>query len=149
MNQRWVAFFRIAVGIFFLTQGLNKLEWLNSSEMLKTNLDRYAINAQPVTLWYHHYVARPGVEAWSRLIPTGEILIGVSLLLGLLTRSSLIAALLLVVNFQLANGKIFSMEFFSDPHAFLLLASLVLLFVSKSNSVLALDASSKKKKAKK
>jgi uncharacterized membrane protein YphA (DoxX/SURF4 family) len=149
MNQRWTAFFRIAVGIFFLTQGLNKLEWLNSSEILKTNLERYAVNAHPVSLWYQHYVARPGVEAWSRLIPTGEIMIGVSLILGLLTRSSLIAAILLIINFHLTNGKFFSTEFLSDPHALLLMSSLILLYVSKSNSVFALDSASRKRKIKK
>jgi thiosulfate dehydrogenase (quinone) large subunit len=148
MNQRWIAFFRIAVGLFFLAQGLNKLEWLSSSEFLKTNLARYAVAAHPATAWYHHYVAQPGVEAWARLIPTGEILIGVSLILGLLTRTSLIAGLLLVVNYHITNGKLFSVEFFSDPHALLLVASLLLLLFSNAASTLALDGTKRPRKKK-
>lgn len=148
MNQRWIAFFRIAVGIFFLSQGLTKLEWLSSSEFLKTNLERFALNAHPVTLWYHHYIAQPGIEAWTRLIPTGEILLGVSLILGLLTRTSLIAALALVVNYHITNGKLFSTQFFSDPHALLLLASLLMLLKSNASAVFALDATKRKGKKK-
>jgi uncharacterized membrane protein YphA (DoxX/SURF4 family) len=146
MNQRWIAFFRIAVGIFFLSQGLNKLDWLTSSEFLKTNLERFAVNANPVTLWYHHYIARPGIEAWTRLIPTGEILLGISLLLGLMTRTSLIAALALVVNYHIANGRILSTQFFSDPNALLLLASLLMLLMTNANAVFAIDATKRKGK---
>ena len=148
MNQRWIAFFRIAVGVFFLSQGLNKLDWLTSSEFLRTNLDRFAVNGQPVTLWYHHYIAQPGIEAWTRLIPTGEILLGVSLILGLMTRTSLIAALVLVVNYHITNGRIFSTQFFSEPHALLLCASLLMLLMSNAGAVLALDATKKRGKKK-
>ena len=148
MNQRWIAFFRIAVGIFFLSQGLTKLEWLSSSEFLKTNLERFAVNANPVTLWYHHYIAQPGIEAWTRLIPTGEILLGVSLILGLMTRTSLIAALALVVNYHIVNGKIFSLQFFSDPHALLLCTSLLMLLMSNASAMFALDATKRKRKKK-
>jgi uncharacterized membrane protein YphA (DoxX/SURF4 family) len=148
MNQRWIAFFRIAVGIFFLSQGLTKLEWLSSSEFLKTNLERFAVNANPVTISYHHYIAQPGIEAWTRLIPTGEILLGVSLILGLMTRTSLIAALGLVANYHITNGKLFSTQFFSDPHALLLLASLLMLLKSNASAVFALDATKRKGKKK-
>ncbi|MCX6137801.1 MAG: DoxX family protein [Ignavibacteriales bacterium] len=148
MNPRWIAFFRIAVGIFFLAQGLNKLEWLNSSEFLKTNLERYAVNAPPVTQWYQLHVAQPGIEAWTRLIPTGEILIGVSLILGLLTKASLWSALALVVNYHITTGKVFSLQFFSDPYALLLAGSLILLLSSNPSSALALDAAKRPGKKK-
>ena len=149
MNQKWAAFFRIAIGLFFLAQGLNKLDWYSSSELLRTSLDRYAQNPPALTSFYQTHVAYPGIEAWSRMIPTGEMLIGVALLLGLLTQPTLIIAMVMVINFHLANGNLFSTQFFYNPYALVLLAALIILFVSRSGSAFAIDASSRKKVSKK
>jgi thiosulfate dehydrogenase [quinone] large subunit len=149
MNQKWAAFFRIAIGLFFLAQGLNKLEWYSSSEFLRTSLDRYAQSPPVLTSFYQQHVAYPGIEAWSRMIPTGEMLIGVALILGLLTQPTLIIAMMLVLNFHLANGNLFSTQFFSNPYALVLLSSLVVLFFSKSEDVFAVDASTRKLGSKK
>ncbi len=148
MNQKWIAFLRIVIGLFFLAQGLNKLEWYTSSEFLRTSLDRYSLNAPPATFWYQKHVAYPGIEAWSRMIPTGEMLIGVALVLGLLTRATLISALALVVNFHLANGSLFSFSFFSNPYALVVLSCLLFLLASKAGSVFAIDGSARKKTSK-
>jgi DoxX. len=148
MNQKWIAFLRIAIGIFFLAQGLNKLEWYTSSEFLRTSLDRYAQNATSATLWYQRHVAYPGIEAWSRIIPTGEMLIGVALVLGLLTRPALIIATALVVNYHLTNGSLFSATFFSNPYALVLLSCLLFLVASKAGNIFALDGSARKKSPK-
>ena len=149
MNQKWAAFFRIAIGLFFLAQGLNKLEWYSSSEFLRTSLDRYAVSPPALTSFYQTHVAYPGIEAWSRMIPTGEMLIGVALILGLLTQPTLIIAILLVLNLHLANGNLFSTQFISNPFALVLLSSLIVLFFSKSGSVFGIDASTRKKGSKK
>ncbi len=149
MNQKWAAFFRIAIGLFFLAQGLNKLEWYSSSEFLRTSLDRYAQSPPALTSFYQKHVAYPGIEAWSRMIPAGEMLIGVALMLGLLTQPTLIIAMLLVLNFHLTNGNLFSTQFFSNPYALVLLSSLVVLFFSKSGSAFAIDASTRKRGSKK
>jgi thiosulfate dehydrogenase [quinone] large subunit len=149
MNQKWAVFFRIAIGLFFLAQGLNKLEWYSSSEFLRTSLDRYAQSPPALTSFYQKHLAYPGIEAWSRMIPTGEILIGVALILGLLIQPTLIIAVLLVLNFHIANGNLFSTQFFSNPYALVLLSSLVVLFYSKSGSAFAIDASTRKRGSKK
>ena len=146
MNAKWVGFLRIVVGIFFISQGLNKLEWYSTSEFLKTSLDRYSLNAHPITLWYQDHVAKPGVEAWARLIPTGELLIGVGLVLGLLVRPTLIITLLLVINFHVANGGLFSRTFFVSPYAMLLLASLVFLIFNNAGGAFALEKRVARKK---
>ena len=145
MPQRWIAFLRIIVGLFFLGQGFNKLDWYPSSEFLRTSLDRYAQNAPPLTAWYQIHVAYPGIEVWSRMIPTGEMLIGIALVLGLLTVPTLIIALALVVNYHLANGALFSNHLIADPYGLLLIANLIVLTASNSGSTLALDASRRKK----
>ena len=149
MNTRWVAILRITVGIFFLAQGLHKLDWLNSSEFLKLNVDRYAQGAHPAAIWYQDHVAKPGIEAWARLIPIGEMLIGVSLILGLLTQTTLIIATALVVNFHIANGIFFTVGFFSNPYALLLIVTLIVLWFLNSAAVWAIDGSSRKRKMKK
>lgn len=146
MHQKWIAFLRIAVGVFFLAQGLNKLQWYSSSEFLRTNLDRYSQSPPAISGWYQQHVAYPGIEAWSRMIPTGEMLIGIALVIGLLTRPTLIIATILVLNFHLANGNLFSTAFFSNPYALLLLSCLVVLLFSKAGSVFAVDASTRRKK---
>jgi len=148
MNQKWVAFLRIVIGLFFLAQGLNKLDWYTSSEFLRTSLDRYSQNAPSATVWYQKHVAYPGIEAWSRMIPTGEMLIGVALVLGLLTRATLISAIILVVNFYLTNGSLFSLSFFSNPYSFLVLSCLVFLLASRAGSVFAIDGSPRRKTSK-
>ena len=145
MNQRWIAFLRIVVGLFFLGQGINKLDWYATSEFLRTSVDRYAQNAPTVTAWYQNHVAYPGIEVWTRMIPTGEMLIGVALILGLLTLPTLIIALALVINYLLANGTLFSISLISNPFGLLLLSSLVVLIASKAGSTLALDSRVRKK----
>ncbi len=149
MNQKWAAFFRIAIGLFFLAQGLNKLDWYSSSEFLRTSLDRYAQSPPALSSFYQKHIAYPGIEAWSRMIPTGEMLIGVALILGLLTQPTLIIALLLVLNYHLTNGNLFSTQFFFNPYALVLLSSLVVIFFSKSGSTFAIDASTRKRGSKK
>lgn len=148
MNQKLVAFLRIAVGLFFLAQGLNKLEWYSSSEFLRTNLDRYSQNAPLLTSWYQKHVAYPGIEVWSRMIPTGEMLIGAALMVGLLTQPTLIIAVVLVLNYHLANGNVFSTAFFSNPYALVLLSCLVVLLFSKAGSVFAMGSLTRKRRPK-
>ena len=145
MQQRWIAFLRIIVGLFFLGQGINKADWYASSEFLRTSLDRYAQNAPPLTAWYQVHVAYPGIEVWSRMIPTGEMLIGIALVLGLLTFPTLIITLALVINYHLANGTLFSNGLISNPFGLLLIANLIVLLACNAGGTLALDASRKKK----
>jgi thiosulfate dehydrogenase [quinone] large subunit len=140
MNQKLVPFLRIAVGLFFLAQGLNKLEWYSSSEFLRTTIDRYSQSAPPLSSWYQKHVAYPGIEAWSRMIPTGEMLIGVALMVGLLTQPTLIITLVLVLNYHIANGNLFSTALFSNPYALVLLSCLVVLLFSKAGNVFAMDS---------
>lgn len=145
MNHRWIAFLRIVVGIFFLGQGLNKLDWYASTEFLRTSLDRYSLNAPSITVWYQTHVAYPGIEAWSRMMPTGEMLIGAALILGLLTRPTLIIAIALVINYYLTSGTLFSPTFVTNPFALLLLSNLFVLLALNAGSVFALDASRRHK----
>jgi hypothetical protein len=77
------------------------------------------------------------------------MLIGVALILGLLTQPTLLIAMLLVLNFHLTNGNLFSTQFISNPYALVLLSSLVVLFFLKSGSAFAIDASTRKKGSKK
>jgi thiosulfate dehydrogenase [quinone] large subunit len=145
MNQKWVAFLRIAIGFFFIAQGLNKLDWYTTSEFLRTSLDRYSQNPPSLSLWYQQHVAYPGIEAWSRMIPTGEMLIGIALVLGLLTRATLIIATALVVNYQLTSGTLFAFSFFSNPYALVVLACLLFLLASRAESAFSIDGSARKK----
>ena len=145
MNLKWVAFLRIVIGVFFIAQGLNKLDWYTSSEFLRTSLDRYSQNPPAATFWYQKHVAYPGIEAWSRMIPTGEMLIGIALVLGLLTRPALITAIALLINYHLTNGSLFSSAFLSNPYALVILSCLLFLLASKAGSVFAVDGTARRR----
>jgi thiosulfate dehydrogenase [quinone] large subunit len=103
------------------------------------SLDRYAFEAHRVTQWYLTSVAVPGVETWARLIPMGEMAIGVALILGLLTLPTLIVSSLLVINYQIATGTLFSPAFFFSPYALLLLSTILILMFSKAGDRFSLD----------
>jgi thiosulfate dehydrogenase [quinone] large subunit len=146
MNQKWIIFLRVVVGIFFVGEGLSKLEWYSSSEFLKLDIDRFAQNAPAASAWYQRHIAYPGIEAWARLIPTGEMLIGIALIIGLLTLPALIIAFVLVLNFNFTNGVLFSWRFFSNPYALLLLSCLLVLMNGKAGNFFALDTMGRKRK---
>ncbi len=132
MNSRWAAVLRIAVGIFFLAEGLGKLDWYGDSGRLRAMLERSAQGAAAPSLWYQEHVAKPGVELWARIIPTGELLIAAGLILGILARPATIIAFFMVLNFHLTNGTLFRTSFFSTPSAWLLLVCLVVIYFTRA-----------------
>ena len=133
VNPLHVAILRIVVGIFFFSQSMGKTGWLSSSESLLSSLNRYLeTTATLLNRWYLEGVAIPYVDLWSQLIFLGELAIGISLILGIVTRISVPVAILLVINFHFTNGTLFRWDFFRSPYALLLLGCLALIFVTKA-----------------
>jgi len=133
---------RLAVGILFLHLGYTKVQngWLSSSGRLQKSLANYEQNAPPVSRWFIHNVAQPGVEVWSRCIAVGELALGVSLVLGLLVRLSTLVGMIVVFIFHLANGTLFSLGFFGNPWAILVLPLLLVLSMTRAGRRWGLDA---------
>lgn len=133
---------RLAVGIFFLYLGYTKIQngWLLSSERLEKSLTNFERNAPAVSKWYIEHVGKPGVHLWSKLIALGETALGVSLILGFLVRLSTLAGIIMVFNFHLTNGTLFSLSFFGNPWASLLITTLLVLHMTRAGKKWGLDA---------
>ena len=59
----------LAVGLFFLFNGLDKRTWLFDSSLLDERLREWLENAAPSVRWYIETLATPGVPLFARLVP--------------------------------------------------------------------------------
>ncbi len=141
---------RLAVAILFIHLGYTKISsgWLSNSEPLKKSLVNFEQNAPSATKWYLDNVAKPGVDLWSKLIPLGETALGISLLLGLLVRLSTFVGILMVLNFHLTIGTLLSLNFFGSAWAIPLVASLIVLNLTKAGRGYGVDSLLAKRKSK-
>ena len=138
-----VLLIRLAVGLLFLFIGIGKIKegWLTSNERLNKSLISYNDNAHGIQKTYLEKVAIPLSAVWSPLIALGETALGISLLIGLLTRASTMTGLLMVLVFHLTNGNLFSFtDFCESPWALLLSICLLFLFLTRCGYRWGLDA---------
>ncbi|MCC7124252.1 MAG: DoxX family protein [Acidobacteria bacterium] len=109
-----LALLRIALGVFFLFEGLGKLGWFASSGVLISSLNTWLKDAHPVSRVYIETVCLPGVEVFARLVPLGELATGLALILGVFARPAAAVALLMVLNFHVASGALFKYSFMTN-----------------------------------
>jgi uncharacterized membrane protein YphA (DoxX/SURF4 family) len=133
---------RLAIAGLFLHLGIDKYRegWLASPEHLASSLNNYHQRASGMQLIYLDNVALPYVNLWSRLIMLGEFAVGVSLALGLLVRFSSAIAIFMVASFHAANGNLYTLSLFGSPWAALLIAGLVVTFLSCAGRWAGIDA---------
>src|SRR5438132_11090776 len=79
-----LAILRIAIGVFFTFEAIGKFGWLTSSSHLAAQLTDWSAAAAPgsVSAWYLHRIALPGAPYFARLVPLGEFISGLALLVG-------------------------------------------------------------------
>ena len=133
---------RLAIAGLFLSIGLNKYRegWLTTSEHLVGSLSEYEQHAGGAQLTYLQQVAIPYAGIWSKCIVAGECLLGASLLLGFLVRSTAAFGLFMVLNFHAATGNLFSLNFFGSPWAAPLVAALLVLMLTRAGRWAGIDA---------
>jgi uncharacterized membrane protein YphA (DoxX/SURF4 family) len=102
------------LGLFFLSQGSNKLAWLLDSGILGERLHTWMRGAAPGVRWYIETIAVPGVPIFARLVPVAELSTGLALLVGFWPRLAAGLAFVMVLNFHFALGNFFA------PREFLL-----------------------------
>jgi thiosulfate dehydrogenase [quinone] large subunit len=112
----WLAFIRIGVGLAMLSNGINKLgvkieggqpaaNWFTAPP-LRGILDG-AIKSPAVDPLYRGFLesaALPNAETFAALVTIGELLVGLSLTLGLLTRLGGFGGAFLHLNYMLMKG---------------------------------------------
>ena len=142
-SDYYVLFLRLSVGILFLLIGIDKLQngWLTSNEHLNKSLYSYNDNAHGIQKTYLEKVAIPLSSVWSPLIALGETALGISLIIGLLSRLSTMLGFIMVLNFHFTNGNLFSFrDFCESPWALVLVMCLLFLFLTRSGYRWGLDA---------
>jgi len=138
-NAQWgLVAARIALGIFFLFEGWDKLPWLTHPEQLTQILVRWAEAAGPLSKWYVDAIAIPGAPVFARLTFLGEVAAGLALLLGFWTRVTAVITFLLVLNIHLAHDTLLQYSFLSKGDGLPVLGGLLALAIGGSSLPLSL-----------
>jgi thiosulfate dehydrogenase (quinone) large subunit len=118
---------RIWLGIQWIEAGWHKMvDGFDAGGFLQGALAKAQGDHPAVQGWYANFLegfALPNVKLFNVLIPWGEVLIGVGLIVGIATVPALIAAAFMNLNFLLAGTV--------STNPILLTAQIILLFVGK------------------
>ena len=76
----------IALGVFLIFMGLDKVGWLMDSGPLVSRLQEWRESAPPMARWYLDTIAIPGAPVFARLVLVGELSAGAALLCGIKVR---------------------------------------------------------------
>jgi uncharacterized membrane protein YphA (DoxX/SURF4 family) len=118
---------RLCLGVFFVFMALRKLGWFASAAELREQLTGWAESAPALSRAYIESVCLPGVAVFARLVPLGEISVGVAFLLGGYTRLAAVIALLMVLNFHFASGIMFTYGYLTNGFGLPVLGGLIAL----------------------
>lgn len=125
---------RIWLGIQWLEAGWHKLGAFDAGGFLTGAIAKAGGENPAVQGWYATFletVALPNVKLFNVLIPMGEILVGLGLIVGALTIPALIAGAFMNLNFLLAGTV--------STNPILLALAVILLFVIKGTQYYGLD----------
>jgi len=109
---------RILLGVFFLFQGIGNLPWLLDPSQLSQQLAswEHGVRAGSISAQYLQRVAVPFAGVIARLIPLAEIGAGLAMIAGFWTSLVAFLTFVMVVNFHVASGAIFTYGFLTNPY---------------------------------
>lgn len=128
---------RVYLGVIFLLAALPKIQRDSTPEFIGFLEYVALIRGHPFYQGFMRSVVLPNAGTFAGLIGWGELLVGVTLILGLLTRFSAGVALLLALNYMFAKGAWFWSP--SSNDAAYVAISLALL-IGAAGRTLGLDA---------
>lgn len=122
---------RILVGVFFLFMGINKVGWFLSAAPLSEQFSTWMDQAAPgsISHWYLEHVALRGVPVFARIVPLGEIVTGLALIVGFWTPLFAFLAFFMWLNFQIAGDTIFHYRFLTNGFGLPILGSTLALAI--------------------
>jgi uncharacterized membrane protein YphA (DoxX/SURF4 family) len=129
---------RVAIGIFFIFEGWDKLPWLTDPSRLAAILHRWSDAGSPLGRWYIQTIALPGVSVFARLVFLGEVAAGLALVFGVWTQLTAFITFLLVLNIHLAHSTLFKYAFLSQGDGLPVLGILLALAIGGSRLPLSL-----------
>jgi uncharacterized membrane protein YphA (DoxX/SURF4 family) len=121
---RSLTILRVSLGVFMIAKGLDKLAWFVHPNLLSVKLNAFLAKATVANRWWVSLLI-PGVAIFARLVPFGELAAGLALIAGRFTRVAATLAFLMILNFHLATGALFHLDFASDGQAFPVLGGLL------------------------
>lgn len=139
----WLAVARVVTGIMWLCHGIPK--FTDSAFFLPPNgiISGYVAHGIASTTGFYHtfllQTVQPNIGVFAELVRLGEVLVGVSLVLGALTRVGGLFGILLPLNYLAARGHLVSSATLQSPDFELLVLS-ALSFVLPTGRFLGVDA---------
>ena len=119
----------IALGVFLIFMGLDKLGWLMDGGILTRRLMEWRGMAGPFARWYIDTIALPGAPLFARLVLFGELAAGTALILGVRVRIAAAVALLMVINFHVASDVMFHYSYLTNAYGLPVLGGLLALAI--------------------
>jgi len=119
-----LAMLRIAIGVFFIAESLQKLRWFVDPSILADTLTGWShgVPATSISAGYLKIVT-PAVAVLARLVPLGEFVSGLALVLGFWTPLFAFVAFFMALNFQIASGAVFKYSFLTSGYGLPVLGS--------------------------
>jgi thiosulfate dehydrogenase (quinone) large subunit len=141
---RWLAFMRVLTGGIWLIHAIPK--FTQSDEFMPPNgfIVMYVAKGLQTTSpggMYHNFLAnivQPNLPIFAEMVRLGELMVGVSLVLGVLTRLGGLGGVVLTLNYMAARGGLLSFDAWASLDAALLIMSLTNL-VLPTGRVLGID----------
>lgn len=119
----------VALGVFLIFMGLDKIEFLTDSGILRQRLEEWRGMAGPLASWYLDTLAIPGAPIFARLVVLAELAAGSALVLGVKVRPAATLALLMVINFHIAADVMFRYDYLINAYGLPVLGGLLALAV--------------------
>lgn len=119
----------VALGVFLLFMGFDKLAWFADSGILLRRLQDWHGMVRGPARWYLDTIAIPGVPVFARVVPLAELAAGAALLLGAKVRLAAALALLMVLNFHFAADVIFRYNYLFNAYGPPVLGGLLALVI--------------------
>ena len=129
---------RIALGVFFVFEGWDKLSWVSNPGELTSILNRWSEGTSSLSKWYLDHIARPGAPVFARLVFFGEVLAGLALIGGFWTRTTAAITCLMVLNIHLAHNTLLHYSFLSKGDGLPVLGGLMALVIGGKRLPLSL-----------
>lgn len=129
----------VALGVFLLFMGVDKLSWLTDSSLLLRRLQEWHASAPPASRWYLETIAVPGAPVFARLVVLGELAAGAALIAGVHVRLAALLAFLMIVNFHFAADVLLRFSYLTNPYGLPVLGGLLALAIGGTKLPFSLE----------
>ena len=128
----------VLMGVFLVFMGLGKTAWFGDSGFLVAELEGWREFAPSMSRWYLETVAIPGAPVFARLVVLGELATGAALVIGFRIRPAATVALLMILNFHIAMGVIFTYGYLTNGYGLPVVGGLLALVIGGTKLPLSL-----------